>query len=71
MVVSSRREKNVKRAEAELRKEGLSALGVVCHVANEKQRQNLIDQVRSCAKQTKLTLNMNSMKLVIPLHFIT
>jgi len=44
VVISSRKEKNVRRAETELRNEGLDVLGVVCHVADAKQRQNMIKQ---------------------------
>ncbi|CAN6471953.1 unnamed protein product [Victoria cruziana] len=44
VVVSSRKQKNVDEAVAVLRSEGIDVIGVVCHVSNEKQRSNLIQQ---------------------------
>lgn len=37
-------QKNVDEAVAVLRSEGIDVIGVVCHVSNEKQRSNLIQQ---------------------------
>ncbi|MCL4119742.1 UNVERIFIED_CONTAM: hypothetical protein GTU68_016686 [Idotea baltica] len=42
VVVSSRREKNVEKAVAELKGLGYSAFGLTCHVAKEEDRTNLI-----------------------------
>lgn len=44
VVISSRKEKNVNEAVAELRKEGLEAFGVVCHVGSAEHRKKLIDE---------------------------
>ncbi|GAQ85581.1 indole-3-butyric acid response [Klebsormidium nitens] len=44
VVISSRKEKNVNDAVAQLKKEGLEAFGVVCHVGSAEHRKKLIDE---------------------------
>lgn len=43
VVISSRKEENVKKATESLRKDGITVEGVVCHVGNEDQRKLLFD----------------------------
>lgn len=43
VVISSRKEKNVNEAVAQLQKEGLEAFGVVCHVGSADHRKKLVD----------------------------
>ena len=45
MVVSSRKQKNVDSAVEALKKEGLNVTGMVCHVGNKQDRDNLIEKV--------------------------
>lgn len=47
VVISSRREENVKKATASLRDDGINAEGVVCHVGNADQRKKLFDFAQS------------------------
>ncbi|OAE25442.1 hypothetical protein AXG93_2818s1200 [Marchantia polymorpha subsp. ruderalis] len=42
VVISSRKQKNVDDAAAQLRMKGIDVIGVVCHVNNADQRKNLI-----------------------------
>ncbi|XP_057247304.1 tropinone reductase-like 3 isoform X2 [Beta vulgaris subsp. vulgaris] len=44
VVISSRKQKNVDDAVEKLKSKGINVLGVVCHVSNEEQRKNLIEQ---------------------------
>jgi len=44
IVISSRRKENVDTAVAELKSQGITAIGLVCHVADQKQRADLIDE---------------------------
>ena len=44
-VVSSRKQKNVDAAVAELKKDGLSVTGMVCHVGLKEDRERLIENV--------------------------
>ncbi|XP_050351809.1 dehydrogenase/reductase SDR family member 4 [Nymphalis io] len=43
VVISSRKEDNVKQATDSLRKDGINAEGLVCHVGNAEHRQKLFD----------------------------
>lgn len=45
VVISSRKEENVKQATASLRNDGINAEGLVCHVGNSEQRKKLFDFV--------------------------
>lgn len=45
VMISSRRESNVKKAVEELQCEGLEVAGTVCHVGKEEDRKNLFDKV--------------------------
>lgn len=45
VLVSSRREKNVSAAVEKLKSQGLNVEGVVCHVGNKEDRQNLFKTV--------------------------
>ncbi|KAJ8716101.1 hypothetical protein PYW08_013386 [Mythimna loreyi] len=47
VVISSRKEKNVEAAVKNLRNEGITVEGVVCHVGNADQRKNLFDVTKS------------------------
>lgn len=47
VVISPRKQQNVDRAVATLKEEGLSVTGTVCHVGKAKDRQHLVDTVRS------------------------
>jgi dehydrogenase/reductase SDR family protein 4 len=47
VVISSRKQKNVDKAINDLKKEGLSVSGLVCHVANPEDRKALIDHTLS------------------------
>ncbi|KAJ6834233.1 short-chain dehydrogenase/reductase SDRA [Iris pallida] len=44
VVISSRKQKNVDEATEKLRAKGLEVLGVVCHVSNPQQRQQLVEK---------------------------
>lgn len=47
VVVSSRRAGNVERAVSDLHQEGFtSVIGLQCNVSKEKDRQNLVNEVR-------------------------
>lgn len=46
MVISSRKEENVKKAVSSLQNEGITVEGIVCHVANKEHRKKLFDLVR-------------------------
>ena len=59
MVVSSRKQKNVDTAVEELTKENLDVMGMVCHVGNEEDRLNLINQV-CCAMWVKQRIGSKS-----------
>lgn len=43
VVISSRKQSNVDEAVMKLRKKGIEATGVVCHVSNPQHRKNLVD----------------------------
>ena len=45
VMISSRKESNVKRAVEELKSEGLQVAGTVCHVAKAEDRKNLLEKV--------------------------
>lgn len=45
VVISSRREVNVKSAVDQLQKEGLDVSGVICHVGKAEDRKKLLDEV--------------------------
>lgn len=45
VVLSSRKEENVKKAVAELKAEGLDVFGMVCHVGKQDQVQRLLQEV--------------------------
>lgn len=45
VVISSRKEGNVNKAIESLRKKGITAEGVVCHVGNAEHRKQLFDVV--------------------------
>ena len=45
VVISSRKEENVKSATSDLVKQGIDAIGTVCHVSKEEDRQKLIQLV--------------------------
>ncbi|XP_059054119.1 dehydrogenase/reductase SDR family member 4 [Achroia grisella] len=47
VIVSSRKEENVRNAVKSLRDEGITAEGVVCHVANKEHRQKLFEIANS------------------------
>ncbi|XP_049874068.1 dehydrogenase/reductase SDR family member 4 [Pectinophora gossypiella] len=47
VIISSRKEENVKKAVSDLKKEGINVEGVVCHVGNAEQRKQLFDIARS------------------------
>ncbi|XP_071698553.1 tropinone reductase-like 3 isoform X2 [Rutidosis leptorrhynchoides] len=44
VVISSRRQRNVDEAVEKLKAQGIDVLGLVCHVSNQQQRRNLIQQ---------------------------
>lgn len=45
MIISSRKENNVEKAVKNLRNDGITVEGVVCHVGNAEQRKKLFDVV--------------------------
>ena len=45
MIVSSRKEDNVKATVQQLREKGIDAAGCVCHVSNPEHRKNMIQLV--------------------------
>ncbi|XP_045514260.1 dehydrogenase/reductase SDR family member 4 [Pieris brassicae] len=47
IIISSRKEENVKKATEELRRDGIQVEGVVCHVGNEDQRKQLFETAKS------------------------
>ena len=47
VVVSSRKQEAVEEVAASFKADGLEAVGIACHVADETQRQNLIEQTLS------------------------
>ncbi|KAM0731824.1 Dehydrogenase/reductase SDR family member 4 [Formica fusca] len=47
VMISSRKELNVKNAVEELRSEGLQVSGVVCHVGKEEDRKNLFEKTKA------------------------
>ncbi|XP_072947838.1 dehydrogenase/reductase SDR family member 4 [Epargyreus clarus] len=47
VVISSRKEENVKKATESLRKDGIAVEGVVCHVGNKDQRKLLFDTAKT------------------------
>ncbi|CAL1675943.1 unnamed protein product [Lasius platythorax] len=47
VMISSRKESNVKNAVEELRSEGLQVSGVVCHVGKAEDRKNLIEKTEA------------------------
>lgn len=47
VVISSRKQENVKEAVDILKEEGLSVTGTVCHVGKAEDRQHLVTTVRS------------------------
>ncbi|XP_076662181.1 dehydrogenase/reductase SDR family member 4-like [Halictus rubicundus] len=46
VVVSSRKESNVKKAVEQLKSEGLEVSGVICHVGKKEDRKNLFDKTK-------------------------
>lgn len=46
VMISSRKESNVKKAVEELKSEGLQVAGTICHVGKAEDRKNLFDKVR-------------------------
>ncbi|KZC05063.1 PREDICTED: dehydrogenase/reductase SDR family member 4 [Dufourea novaeangliae] len=46
VMISSRKETNVKKAVEQLKSEGLEVSGVVCHVAKKEQRYNLFEKTK-------------------------
>ncbi|XP_020284271.1 dehydrogenase/reductase SDR family member 4 [Pseudomyrmex gracilis] len=46
VMISSRKENNVKKAVEELQSEGLQVAGTVCHVGKAEDRKNLIEQTK-------------------------
>jgi len=46
VMISSRKESNVKKAVEELKSEGLQVAGTVCHVGKAEDRKNLFEKVR-------------------------
>ncbi|KAH7672247.1 dehydrogenase/reductase SDR family member 4 protein [Dioscorea alata] len=44
VIVSSRKKRNVDEAVEKLKKKGIEATGIVCHVSNPQQRKELIDK---------------------------
>lgn len=46
VMISSRKETNVKKAVEELKSEGLQVAGTVCHVGKAEDRKNLFEKVR-------------------------
>lgn len=51
MVISSRKQQNVDRAVATLKKEGLGVSGTVCHVGKAEDRERLVATVRDVGLQ--------------------
>ncbi|KAI5645393.1 enoyl-(Acyl carrier protein) reductase domain-containing protein [Phthorimaea operculella] len=47
VIISSRKEANVQKAVASLRKDGINVEGVVCHVADAEHRKRLFDLAKS------------------------
>ncbi|XP_026829528.1 dehydrogenase/reductase SDR family member 4 isoform X2 [Ooceraea biroi] len=47
VVISSRREANVKKAIEELKSEGLQATGIVCHVGKAEDRKRLFEKTKA------------------------
>lgn len=47
VMISSRKEANVKRAVEELQSEGLQVAGIVCHVGKAEDRKNLFEKTKS------------------------
>lgn len=45
VMISSRKESNVKKAVEELQSEGLQVAGTVCHVGKAEDRKNLFEKV--------------------------
>ncbi|XP_076280719.1 dehydrogenase/reductase 4 [Lasioglossum baleicum] len=46
VMVSSRKESNVKKAVEELKSEGLQVSGIICHVGKKEDRKNLFDKTK-------------------------
>ncbi len=44
VVISSRKQEAVEEVARSFQKDGLDAMGIACHVANEEQRENLIEK---------------------------
>lgn len=68
VIVSSRKEANVKKAVNSLQSLGITAEGVVCHVGNEDQRKQLLNVVSTVmftilSQSTYSTTNFNFTKL--------
>ena len=47
VVISSRKESNVKKAVEDLKSKSLDVKGIQCHVSNENDRQKMVDLVKS------------------------
>ncbi|KYN11526.1 PREDICTED: dehydrogenase/reductase SDR family member 4 [Trachymyrmex cornetzi] len=47
VMISSRREANVKRAVEELKSEGLQVAGTICHVGKAEERKNLLEKTKT------------------------
>lgn len=65
VIISSRNQKNVDEAVAELKKEGLKAVGFVCHVANKEQR----DKLYTFIKETYGRLDVLVLNAAVSTHF--
>lgn len=58
MMISSRKESNVKKAVEELRSQGLQVAGTVCHVGKSEDRRTLFEKVRT----------LRRMQIMLPLR---
>lgn len=47
VMISSRKESNVKKALEQLKSEGLQVSGVICHVGKKEDRRNLFAKVKT------------------------
>lgn len=51
VMISSRKESNVKKATGQLKSEGLHVSGLICHVSKKEDRTNLFNKVSYNFKQ--------------------
>ena len=56
VMISSRKESNVRKVVSDLKEKGLSVEGTVCHVGKEDHRKNLIEEVSSMLIHTCLNI---------------